>query len=144
MSFTIPNWGSTQTQTTGWFPEIDATLQNLQEAQNFGQSLPSSFENTGSFWDNWTWENTGQALGALNGLAQSWLGFRQLNLSKDQFKFNKNLAIQNYNNQVASYNTQLADRQVARLAGRDPSTTPYASVSDYMAQNGLKEYNGNG
>jgi len=85
------------------------------------------------------WGNT--ALSGLSGLAQTWMGFDQLNQSEDQFNFQKDLAIANYNQQASLLNSQLEDRQRARL-GSDASTgnSYYSSVSDYMSQYGASEY----
>lgn len=85
-------------------------------------------------------DNNGFALPALqgiNGLAQSWMGFKQLGLAKDQFNFQKDSFIKQYDQQASSMNTQLEDRQRARL-GANPNG--YQSVGDYMSNNGVKSY----
>jgi hypothetical protein len=70
-------------------------------------------------------------LGALQGLANSWLGFQQLGLAKDQLGFQKDAFNKNYANNVSLTNSQLEDRQRARVAA-NPNAT---AVTDYMNQN---------
>ncbi|AYA64333.1 hypothetical protein [Alteromonas sp. RKMC-009] len=109
-----------------------------------------------SFWDNmlgYTDKTTGidhngwgmPALQGLGSLAQTYLGFQQLGQAKDQFNFQKDFAIQNYNQQATTLNAQLEDRQRARL-GDDAATGNqyYRSVGDYMNTWGAKEYGNNG
>ena len=79
-------------------------------------------------------------LGGLSSLAQSWLGFQQLGVAKDQLSFQKDSFKKNYDQQAQSYNTQLADRQRARKGSSINGN--YASVGDYMTENGAKQYNG--
>lgn len=70
-------------------------------------------------------------LGALQGLANSWIGFQQLGLAKDQLGFQKDAFNKNYANNVSLTNSQLQDRQQARVAA-NPNAT---AVTDYMAAN---------
>lgn len=102
-----------------------------------------------SFWDQLlggTNPNTGvqtqgflqPTIEGLGGLAQSWLGFQQLGLAKDQFNFQKDAFTQQYNQQATDVNRQLADRQRARL-GANPGG--YQSVGEYIAENGARNFN---
>lgn len=79
------------------------------------------------------------AIQGLGGLAQSWLGFKQLGLAKDQFNFQKDAFTQNYNMQAQTMNRQLEDRQRARLSA---NPNGYQSVGEYMSKNEVKPYGG--
>lgn len=70
---------------------------------------------------------------ALGGLAQSWLGFQNLNLAKDQFNFQKQAFNDQYNQQVQQYNTMIADRANSRLGFSEED------AANYIANNSLKE-----
>lgn len=72
-------------------------------------------------------------LQALGGLAQSWLGFQNLNLAKDQFGFQKQAFNDQYNQQVQQYNTMIADRANSRLGFSEQD------AANYIAKNSLKE-----
>lgn len=82
------------------------------------------------------------AMQGLGGLAQSWLGFQNLNLAKDQFNFQKDSFLQQYDQQANMLNTQMEDRQRARLNGRSAENTGYKSIGDYMTDHGAKNYGG--
>lgn len=62
-----------------------------------------------------------QGLGAIGGLMQNR---KAMKLAKDQFKFAKDFANTNLNNQIKSYNTALEDRANARavMENRDQSS----------------------
>lgn len=62
-----------------------------------------------------------QGLGAIGGLIQS---NKAMKMAKDQFKFAKEFANTNLNNQIKSYNTALEDRANARavMENRDQSS----------------------
>ena len=62
-----------------------------------------------------------QGLGAIGGMMQNR---KAMKLAKDQFKFAKNFANTNLNNQIKSYNTALEDRANARavMENRDQSS----------------------
>ena len=62
-----------------------------------------------------------QGLGAIGGLMQNR---KAMKLAKDQFKFAKEFANTNLNNQIKSYNTALEDRANARaiMENRDQSS----------------------
>lgn len=66
-----------------------------------------------------SWFNTTliPGLGAASGLVNGWLGLQQLDLSKDAFAFNKNLAEANFQNQAASVLDSVQQR-VARDAAK--------------------------
>lgn len=70
---------------------------------------------------------------ALGGLAQSWLGFQNLNLAKDQFAFQKGAFNDQYNQQVQQYNTMIADRANSRLGFSEED------AANYIAKNSLQE-----
>ena len=96
----------------------------------------------------WDWanrDNVGMALGGLRGIAALLGGFgglqqnkmakKQLNLARDQFNFQKDLANRNYANELAAFNTAMEDRINARAAqeGRDQNY-----VNDYLNRNRLQ------
>lgn len=73
-------------------------------------------------------------LGALGGLASSYLGFQQLGQAKDAFNENKRQFEMNWGAQQKTVNSQLEDRQRARIASNPGA---YTSVSEYMKKNGI-------
>lgn len=75
------------------------------------------------------------ALGAFQGLANTYLGMQQYGLAKDTLKANKEQFAKNYEAQKRTTNTALEDRQRARVAS---NAGAYQSVGDYMNQNGIK------
>lgn len=75
------------------------------------------------------------ALGAASGLAQSWLGFKNLGLQKDQFNFQKGAFNDQYNQQVAQYNTSIEDRANARLGLTDQERTAYVNKNSLEGRN---------
>ncbi len=96
-----------------------------------------------STWDSlfgYTDQNTGvQHAGtflptaqAVGGLAQSWLGFQNLGLAKDQFNFQKGAFNDQFNQQVSQYNTSINDRANSRGYLTD------AQKASYVNQNTLE------
>ena len=67
-------------------------------------------------------------------LAQAYLGFEGLGLAKDQFKFNKNLATTNLNNQIATIRYNIADRERTKLLANGVSN------ADVVAQQKAMDY----
>ena len=65
------------------------------------------------------------------GMFNAWGGMRQLNLAKDQFKFQKDAYNKNYQNQKQLTNTRMEDRQNARNAFSDR----HEKTDSYMERN---------
>jgi hypothetical protein len=86
---------------------------------------------TGIKTDGWG----GLALGAAQGLGGLYMGMQQYNLAKETLANNKAQFERNFAAQKATTNASLEDRQRARVAS---NPTAYQSVSDYMAQNGVR------
>ena len=136
-SIDLPNIGSNLTSLPS------STPIQFQSNAALGTTPPAS---TGGMFDGFlgntqngvTTQGWGiPAIQAVGGLANSWLGFQQLGLAEDQFKFQKDAFKQNFNQQAQTINTQLEDRQRARL-GANP--TGYRSVSEYMNENKVQNY----
>ena len=94
-------------------------------------SFLGTFDNNNKFQQGWGMP----ALQGLTGLAQSWLGFQNYNLAKDQFAFEKDAWMKNYNNQVQLTNQQLADQHRARMSYKANNITQ--PVSEFMQNNAL-------
>jgi hypothetical protein len=98
--------------------------------------------NTPSFTDSlFTPDNLnalGSGVGALSDLFNIYAGIRGLNQSKDQFNFNRDLALTNLNNQANLTNEQLATRQATRLRSQGITGDANAqAVADFMAKYGV-------
>lgn len=79
---------------------------------------------------------TGQlALGGLSTLGNLWTAWNATDLANKQFKFNSQLASDNYTNQAQAYNTNLTDRESARGAMENLSP---GQVAAYNNANSLK------
>ena len=76
----------------------------------------------------------GLALGAASGLGNLWMGMKNYGLAKNQLAFQEDAYAKNYAAQAKITDAALEDRQRARVAA---NPTAYASVSDYMAKNGI-------
>lgn len=73
-------------------------------------------------------------MGAVGGLASSFLGMQQLGMAKDAFNENKRQFEMNWGAQQKTVNSRLEDRQRARVAANPGA---YQSPTDYMKQNGI-------
>lgn len=73
-------------------------------------------------------------LGGLAAIGSIYSGLQANKLAKDQFKFTREMANTNLNNQIKSYNTALSDRINSRTytQGQDQSV-----ADDYLAKNRL-------
>lgn len=78
------------------------------------------------------------ALGAFNGLAQSYIGLKQLGLGKDALNFQKQSFDTNLANQAKLANASLEDQYRARVqaAGNNP-TFNGPNLNEYMKQNSV-------
>lgn len=76
------------------------------------------------------------ALGGLQTLGGLWAAKKQLGLAKKQFRFSRDFANANLENQTQSYNTAIADRARAR-GFTEGQSQPL--VDDYIARNSLKQ-----
>lgn len=77
----------------------------------------------------------GMALSAATGLANAYMGMKQLGIAKDTLKFNKQKHAQNYDAQKRTTNASLEDRQRGRVASNPGA---YESVGSYMDKNGIR------
>lgn len=75
------------------------------------------------------------ALGGLSTLGNLWTAWNATDLAKKQFKFQSQLASDNYTNQSQAYNTNLTDRESARGAMENLSP---GQVAAYNNANSLK------
>ncbi len=107
----------------------------LQEAFKMGQmENVTGTGDMGWFGQGGYLQTGAQGLQALGGLAQAYLGFEGLGLAKDQFKFNKNLATTNLNNQIATIRSNIADRERTKLLANGVSN------ADVVAQQKAMDY----
>jgi hypothetical protein len=121
---------------------IDASMPQL----NFGKpSLWGGFK--GFMGDGWlstkddktgitTEGKLGASIGAFAGIANTYLGWQQYNLAKDQMNQNKKIFNLNFGAQAQSLNTQMEDRQRARVAMQGAKASG-GSVEDYMKKNAI-------
>ncbi len=137
------------------FSAADLNFGNLvsPSASSTGLAAPSSFARTPlSAVDNpliGSAGNTGNqglglgmnmptlqlGMGALNSFANLWQSWNASKLAKEQFKFAKEFANTNLNNQIQSYNTALSDRAGSRavMEGRSPE-----SAQAYVQANAMR------
>jgi len=114
--------------------------QDLLSQLNFGNSNDGNNDFFGGFFDGFFDGDT--LTNSLTGLAQimgAWGGLQQLNLAKDQFKFNKGAFNTNLANQANLTNSQLSDRQDRRVADaalNGANAQPVTSTADYLRQFG--------
>ena len=123
-------------------PDQLTQLQQLQASGlNFGQSTPNT--NAALTGGNNAFGTgigmnvgTGQlALGGLSTLGNLWTAWNATQLANKQFKFNSQLASDNYTNQAQAYNTNLTDRESARGAMENLSP---GQVAAYKNANTVK------
>lgn len=79
-----------------------------------------------------------QAIGAISDLYNMWQARQNYKLSKESFKFNKQLSTVNTNNQANLTNERLATRQAVRV-NNDPNAVP---VAQFMQSYGVKGIGG--
>ena len=112
---------------------MDGITDTLKGAHQWMQDvgLTGGKNADGSSFNGWG----GLALGAAQGIANTYLGMQQYGLMKDQLAFSKQNAERNFNAQKNMVNSQLEDRQNRRVAdGLMPNVTPTA---DYMKKYGV-------
>ena len=90
-----------------------------------------STDKNGVRTDGWA----GTAVGALGGIAKTYMGMKQYGLAVDQLNESKRQYDANYAAQRTTTNASLEDRQRARVASNSGA---YQSVGDYMNKNGVK------
>ena len=122
-SYSGPSW-LPATSGQGDMSAIGSTLGSGGSGGGFMNSLMSFFGNRDGNMQGMGMNYLGagiQGLGAIGGLMQNR---KAMKLAKDQFKFAKNFANTNLNNQIKSYNTALEDRANARaiMENRDQSS----------------------
>lgn len=93
--------------------------------------LGSTDTTTGVRTDGWG----APAMGALQGIANAYLGLKQYGIAKDTLNENKRQFQLNYDAQKSTTNSALEDRQRARVAANPGA---YQSVGDYMKKNGIR------
>ena len=77
----------------------------------------------------------GLALGAAQGIGNSFMAMQQYGLAKDTLAQNKREFNMNYDAQRKTTNAALSDRQAARVAA---NPNAYQSVGDYMDKYGIR------
>lgn len=77
----------------------------------------------------------GLALGAAQGIGNSFMAMQQYGLAKDTLNQNKREFNMNYDAQRKTTNAALSDRQAARVAS---NPNAYQSVGDYMDKYGVR------
>lgn len=129
----------------GGLEDIQTMVQeNAQQMQNgslFNLPGSDSLNNGSTFsWDGAFGKDgwAGNALGAISGLANSYIGLQQLGLGRDALAFKKSSFDTNLANQARLANAQLRDQFIARkqAAGSNPNVN-YGSVDDYMSLNAV-------
>lgn len=103
--------------------------QGIVNPTNTANIQPNSFEGFG---------NIAQGVGSL---ANTWLGFKNLGLSKDAYEQNKAVTGLNIENQARLTNARLAaDYEAARRSG---GGSRYDSLDSYLGAAGAKTLEGN-
>ena len=69
----------------------------------------------------------------LQALGNMYMGYKGLDLAKDQFAFQKGLAEKNMANSIKNYNTELAHKAKMRYAGQKSA----ADIDSYVSANSL-------
>tara|TARA_Y100001963_G_scaffold139959_1_gene206390 strand:- start:17391 stop:18329 length:939 start_codon:yes stop_codon:yes gene_type:complete len=112
----------------------DSELSSLDTTFNSptAQSTPSWLERNR---DNLELGATG--LQALSGIANAYTGYQNLQLAREQFRFNRGVTTQNFNNQANLVNLQLRDSYRQRLAAGQGGN--YKNDDDFVAQRGVKK-----
>jgi len=112
----------------------DSELSSLDTTFNSptSQSTPGWLERNR---DNLELGATG--LQALSGIANAYTGYQNLQLAREQFRFNRGVTTQNFNNQANLVNLQLRDSYRQRLAAGQGGN--YKNDDDFVAQRGVKK-----
>ena len=143
-------WG---TQTTPSFNNQQIPLSDgissmaIRDANNYmalnptaGMGGAGSSSTSGNWWDslvNSGTKNTdgstnpnyaGMGLGLVQGLGNLYMGMKQYGLAKDQLAAGKAQFERNYSAQRTTTNNAINDRNVARAASREGSSSPYKSL----------------
>lgn len=133
-----PNFWNTGMFANSGIQGVASPTGGLNPAVASGPAAPDSPWWQGGMFDNgegaFNWKGVGAGIGAVKGLADSWLALQQLNLGEDQLAFQKDAFNKQYENQRTLTNAELEDRQRRRLSA---SPGGYQSVSDYMAKNAV-------
>lgn len=112
--------------------QYNTQLANSSAASDNWLSRSSAFGGTdamGNISSGWA----APALGALGGLAQSWLGFKSLGLAREQLDFTRNAWQEQFNMQKEEYDFQ-KKRRDERMANyeaslnRSPASSPTQRV----------------
>jgi len=109
----------------GMFPGIGMPNLDGIDTSMFGgnnQQAPGGMSNA--------WGNVNKSLATIGGLAQAWQGLKQLDLARDQFRFQKGAFNTNLANQAKDVNRRLGDRQKARIGSSRAGA--YESVGKYL------------
>lgn len=77
-----------------------------------------------------------EGLGAFNNLADTWMGYQQYRLAKDQMRFNEDVTRTNLANQAKTVNQRISDRNNARLAFSPSQYQPTAQVMEQFGVSG--------
>jgi hypothetical protein len=81
--------------------------------------------------------NASQGLSGLGALLQAYNGYKQVQLGRDAFDFQKSSYNQDSSNQARLVNSELQDRQAARISstGNNNAGGVYDSLGSYMDRN---------
>jgi len=112
-------------------PGITSIMNKAQPTASGGIGFLGSTDANGVRTDGWG----GMALGAVSGIANTYMGMKQYGLAKDQLKEGQRQYDKNYAAQKTTTNASLEDRQAARVASNPGG---YESVGSYMNKNGIK------
>ncbi len=127
----VPDFGSMSQWGNSTNNQLTNSLGGIQQGTDFGQSgfntgslTPTADQGGGNDWfsrsslfggtdalGNQTSGWVAPALGAASGLAQSWLGFQNLGIAKDQLGFQKSAWQEQFNIQKEEYEYQKERRQ---------------------------------
>lgn len=92
-----------------------------------GVDMSLANQSSGSMFDGFLTDGKGgmgwgaQAIGAVSGLAQGYLGFQQLGLAEDQFAFQKNAWQDQFDIQKEDYDRKVSERN-ARVAANQAAS----------------------
>ena len=123
---------------TGGAFNIDEFLSSLNSFSDGNNSNAPSVNGGGNSF--FSADNVNTGLTSLAQLLGAFSGMKQLDLAKDQFKFQKGAFQTNLANQANLTNSQLSDRQDMRNrdAALSGNTGAFQSTADYLNQFGAK------
>jgi len=117
--FGFSNYGTTPSNLTGQFGPVPIPGSGY-DPNTVGQPAPTGYQNTIS------------GINAATGLANAYLGFKNLKLGKKQFQFTKDTFNTNLANQAKLTNAEIVNREIARLSatGRYNDTPDLRAIAE--------------